>query len=84
MCSPNPVFAELSSSLQLDYIIVDMEHGAIDVVGNTAAAHSTPASSGWLTSPLSRPASGLRERADSPAEFEALYACSQQESSAVS
>jgi len=31
MCSPNPVFAELASSLQLDYIIVDMEHGAIDM-----------------------------------------------------
>ena len=26
MCSPNPVFAELASSLQLDYIIVDMEN----------------------------------------------------------
>ena len=31
MCSPNPVFAELASSLQLDFIIVDMEHGAIDM-----------------------------------------------------
>ena len=31
MCSPNPVFAEIASSLQLDYIIVDMEHGAIDM-----------------------------------------------------
>ena len=31
MCSPNPVFAEIASSLQLDFIIVDMEHGAIDM-----------------------------------------------------
>jgi len=31
MCSVNPVFAELASALQLDFIIVDMEHGAIDM-----------------------------------------------------
>ncbi|MBM3375551.1 MAG: hypothetical protein FJY35_05600 [Betaproteobacteria bacterium] len=31
MCSPNPVFAELACALQLDFIVVDMEHGAIDM-----------------------------------------------------
>ncbi len=31
MCTPSPAFAELASSLGLDFLVVDMEHGAIDM-----------------------------------------------------
>ncbi len=31
MCTPSPAFAELASSLALDFLVVDMEHGAIDM-----------------------------------------------------
>lgn len=31
MCTPSPAFAEVASALSLDFLIVDMEHGAIDM-----------------------------------------------------